>query len=113
MTDYDGLIARLESGSGADGEPDSDRFLPKEIAKAISGGDYDRQIELTVILRRAVAGSLDAALAFAEAVKSPIEQLQWVPEGVIANTNNWCGIGVDAPRAVLIATLRALLEQAR
>jgi hypothetical protein len=61
------LINRLETSKG------QDRFLPLDIATALSGYNYDYQIELTVLLRKALLGegSLDAALEFSERVNVP------------------------------------------
>jgi hypothetical protein len=61
------LIHRLETSKG------QDRFLPLDIATALSGYNYDYQIELTVLLRKALLGegSLDAALEFSERVNVP------------------------------------------
>jgi hypothetical protein len=102
MTDYAGLIERLESGSG----PDED--LAFDICLACGYSSPPLPIRG---YKGDVLGSLDAALAFAEAVGAPIEQLQWVPDAVIANSRDASGIAPSAPRACLITTLRALQEQ--
>ena len=108
MTDLSALIARLEAGSGEDAyETKAD--LACDIGIAIEGCLINPHSH-TVL--RALENSLDAALAFAEAVKTPIEQIQWMPNGVIANTFHACGVGVDAARACLIATLKALEAKA-
>lgn len=90
------LIERLEQWS------EEDRNLPKEIAKAVHTGVYDERLsELTMMLRRALMrSSLDAALAFTEAV---LPGWSW-------NIRKSAFGTISAPRALLIATLRALTK---
>ena len=121
------LIERLETGSGDDRGIDAEIALLSRHPQAFFGGDFGTSYVDgpecfggdAIWAGRGkswtaprYSGSLDAALAFAESMKAPIELIQWIPNGVIANTFHACGVGVDAARACLIATLKALEAKA-
>ena len=120
MTDYAGLIERLESGSGADVElqaqlwaiADNRTIISKQgfpfsgwIAQSNTPPHDECVAEMPPYLQ-----SLDAALALAEAMDVP-----W--NGVLVNAVKRCDALTRLPRQVLIETLttlsaaRALQEQ--
>jgi len=137
MTDYAALIKRLESGSGADMELSGllDNFVMwgPHSEWENHGGGYERhkttgeqrKFGLWSRVTLDYTGSLDAALAFAEAVlpdmnghgydKTPNVIEAYVSRNSVPS-GHWLSEGKhrdSVPRAILIATLRAMQEQGK